>query len=58
MVSTYFLNPVRYRDFFWAWTCRLLVTIGGGNNYTALYIAAAVLGALGGLAVLPIRKVR
>ncbi len=35
-----------------------LLSIGGGNNYTALYIAAAVLGALGGLAVLPIRKAR
>ncbi|TPW77471.1 MFS transporter [Schumannella soli] len=27
MLSTYWLNPVRYRDFFWAWACRLLVTM-------------------------------
>lgn len=27
VVSTYWLNPVKYRDFFWAWACRLLVTM-------------------------------
>ncbi|TKJ99511.1 MFS transporter [Plantibacter flavus] len=27
ILSTYWLNPVRYRDFFWAWACRLLVTM-------------------------------
>lgn len=27
LVGTYWLNPRRYRDFFWAWTCRLLVTM-------------------------------
>lgn len=27
VVSTYWLNPVRYRDFFWAWACRLFVTM-------------------------------
>ena len=27
VVATYWLSPVRYRDFFWAWTCRLLVTM-------------------------------
>lgn len=27
VLSTYWLNPVRYRDFFWAWACRLLVTM-------------------------------
>ncbi|MFP3821875.1 hypothetical protein SB658_24570, partial [Bacillus sp. SIMBA_008] len=23
----YWLNPLRYRDFFWAWACRLFVTM-------------------------------
>lgn len=27
LVSTYWLNPITYRDFFWAWACRLLVTM-------------------------------
>lgn len=27
VLSTYWLDPIRYRDFFWAWTCRLLVTM-------------------------------
>ncbi|MET0780524.1 MAG: MFS transporter [Microbacterium sp.] len=27
VLSTYWLNPVKYRDFFWAWACRLLVTM-------------------------------
>ncbi|QEW04078.1 MFS transporter [Microbacterium lushaniae] len=27
VVATYWLDPVRYRDFFWAWSCRLLVTM-------------------------------
>ncbi|MET0672950.1 MAG: MFS transporter [Microbacterium pygmaeum] len=27
VVSTYWLNPVTYRDFFWAWSCRLFVTM-------------------------------
>lgn len=27
LVSTYWLNPLSYRDFFWAWTCRFLVTM-------------------------------
>lgn len=27
VLATYWLDPVRYRDFFWAWTCRLLVTM-------------------------------
>lgn len=27
IVSTYWLNPLRYRDFFWAFTCRFLVTM-------------------------------
>jgi MFS family permease len=27
VASTYWLNPVRYRDFFWAWACRLFVTM-------------------------------
>lgn len=27
VVSTYWLNPVKYRDFFWAWACRLFVTM-------------------------------
>ena len=35
-----------------------LLAIGGGENYTALYIAAIVYGVLGGLAVLPIRSVK
>lgn len=35
-----------------------LLAIGGGENYTALYIAAIVFGVLGGLAVLPIKSVR
>ena len=35
-----------------------LLAIGGGENYTALYVAAIVFGVLGGLAVLPIRGVR
>ncbi|WP_195907788.1 MFS transporter [Microbacterium gorillae] len=35
-----------------------LLAIGGGENYTALYVAAIVFGILGGLAVLPIRRVR
>ncbi|MEI3848743.1 MULTISPECIES: MFS transporter [Microbacterium] len=35
-----------------------LLAIGGGENYTALFIAAIVFGVLGGLAVLPIRGVR
>lgn len=26
-LSTYWLNPLKYRDFFWAWACRLLVTM-------------------------------
>lgn len=26
-LSTYWLNPVQYRDFFWAWICRLFVTM-------------------------------
>lgn len=28
VLSTYWLNPVRHPDFFWAWMCRLLVTMG------------------------------
>ena len=35
-----------------------ILAIGAGQNYTALYIAAIILSLLGGLAVLPIRKVR
>lgn len=35
-----------------------LLAIGGGENYTALFIAAIVFGVLGGLAVLPIKGVR
>jgi len=27
VLSTYWLNPVKYRDFFWAWACRLFVTM-------------------------------
>lgn len=27
LLSTYWLDPVRYRDFFWAWSCRFLVTM-------------------------------
>lgn len=27
VLSTYWLNPIAYRDFFWAWACRLLVTM-------------------------------
>lgn len=27
VLSTYWLNPRTYPDFFWAWTCRLLVTM-------------------------------
>jgi MFS family permease len=27
VVSTYWLNPIKYRDFFWAWACRLFVTM-------------------------------
>ncbi|MDL9978438.1 MFS transporter [Microbacterium sp. ASV49] len=27
ILSTYWLDPVKYRDFFWAWMCRLLVTM-------------------------------
>ncbi|MDN5724867.1 MAG: MFS transporter [Propionibacteriales bacterium] len=27
VLSTYWLDPVRYRDFFWAWACRFLVTM-------------------------------
>lgn len=27
VLSTYWLDPVKYRDFFWAWTCRFLVTM-------------------------------
>ncbi|BDI22974.1 MFS transporter [Herbiconiux sp. L3-i23] len=27
VLSTYRLDPVAYRDFFWAWMCRLLVTM-------------------------------
>jgi MFS family permease len=27
IVSTYWLNPLRYRDFFWAFICRFLVTM-------------------------------
>lgn len=27
VLSTYWLNPVAYRDFFWAFACRLLVTM-------------------------------
>ncbi len=28
LLSTYWLSPVRYRDFAWAWACRFLVTTG------------------------------
>lgn len=35
-----------------------LLAIGGGGNYTALYLAAIVCAVIGGLAVLPIRGVR
>ncbi|WP_294179724.1 MFS transporter [uncultured Schumannella sp.] len=35
-----------------------VLAIGGGGNYTALYIVAIVLSLLGGLAVLPITKVK
>lgn len=35
-----------------------LLAIGGGENYTALYIAAIVFAVLGGLAILPVRRVR
>ncbi len=27
VLSTYWLDPTKYRDFFWAWACRLLVTM-------------------------------
>ncbi|MFX4272835.1 MFS transporter [Propionibacteriaceae bacterium Y1685] len=27
VLSTYWLDPIRYRDFFWAWACRFLVTM-------------------------------
>ncbi|THG29601.1 MFS transporter [Naasia lichenicola] len=27
VLATYWLNPLAYRDFFWAWACRLLVTM-------------------------------
>jgi len=27
VLSTYWLNPVKYPDFFWAWACRLFVTM-------------------------------
>jgi hypothetical protein len=30
----------------------------GGGNYTALFIAAALFGALGAMAILPIRRTR
>lgn len=35
-----------------------ILAIGGGDNYTALFIAAIIFGVLGGLAVLPIKSVR
>ncbi|WP_353114540.1 MFS transporter [Microbacterium sp.] len=35
-----------------------LLAIGGGQNYTALLIAAIAFGVIGGLAVLPIRSVK
>ena len=35
-----------------------VLAIGGGGNYTALYIVAIALSLLGGLAVLPIKKVK
>ncbi|SDH88134.1 MFS transporter [Agrococcus jejuensis] len=35
-----------------------LLAIGGGENYSALFVAAIVFGVLGGLAVLPIKGVR
>lgn len=35
-----------------------VLAIGGGGNYQALYLVAIALSLLGGLAVLPIRKVR
>jgi MFS family permease len=36
----------------------IFLAIGGGNNYTALFIAAAVFALLGALAVLPVKGVR
>ncbi|MFB7891842.1 MFS transporter [Microbacterium sp. NPDC056044] len=36
----------------------LLLAIGGGGNYTALFIGAAVVAILGALTVIPIKKVR
>jgi MFS family permease len=40
ILSTYWLNPVRYRDFFWAWMCRLLVTMSifSVTTYLLFYI--------------------
>lgn len=35
-----------------------VLAIGGGENYTALYVAAIVFGVIGAVAVLPIRSVR
>ncbi|WP_210508110.1 MFS transporter [Naasia sp. SYSU D00057] len=36
----------------------LLLSIGGGGNYTALFIGAAIVAVLGALTVVPIKKVR
>jgi MFS family permease len=40
VLSTYWLNPVKYRDFFWAWMCRLLVTMSifSVTTYLLFYI--------------------
>ncbi|MDN5726100.1 MAG: MFS transporter [Propionibacteriales bacterium] len=45
ILSTYWLNPVKYRNFFWAWWCRLLVTMSIVSVTTyLLYYIIDVLG--------------
>ena len=45
VLSTYWLSPRRYRDFFWAWTCRLLVTMSIVT--VTLYLLYVIIDRLG-----------
>lgn len=45
ILSTYWLSPARYRDFAWAWACRLLVTMSIVS--VSLYLLFFIIDRLG-----------
>jgi MFS family permease len=45
VLSTYWLNPIAYRDFFWAFACRLLVTMSIVS--VSLYLLFFIIDRLG-----------